>query len=153
MLIRKQCVIRKKQINGRSISDQASMRLAPFAHQYDMIRLRKDCEETLTSSYADMRRNKKCGMMPTETTLAFLQVADEYKYEKLLSMCTDDAVENVYFDGKIEKMDEDISYPVQKEILRRKNIKLRHQLSKKTRELEMNESGERKPDTYPIWRR
>ena len=134
------------------------MRLAPLAEYYDMMRLKKDCEETLTSSYANMRKNKKSGMMPTETTLAYLQVADKYKYERLLSMTIDDCVDNVYIDGKLDKMhmDDEISYPVQKEILRRKNIKLRHQLSKKTRELEMGGSGggsENKPDTHPIWRR
>ena len=138
-----------------SISDQAAMRLAAFAQQYDMIRLRKDCEETLTSSYANMRKNKKTGMMPTETILAYLKPADEFKYEKLLNMCIDDAVDNVFVDGKIERMEDDLSYPVQKEILRRKNIKLRQQLSKKTRELEMSETerNERRAEFHPIWRR
>lgn len=127
------------------------MRLAPLAEEYEMMRLRKDCEETLTSSYSAMRKGKKSGMMPTETTLQFLEVADKHKYDKLLEMCIEDCVDNPYIDSKLDRMDDDISYPVQKEILRKKNIKLRHQLSKKTRELEMSGGGNK--EEARIWRR
>lgn len=133
------------------LTDQAAMRLAPLAEEYEIKRLQKDCEETLTSSYADMRKGRKSGMVPTETTLKYLETADKYKHEKLLEMCVADCVDNPYIDSRMDKLDDEISLSVQKEILRRKNKKLSYQLSKKTRELEI--SGDAKKNETRIWRR
>ena len=127
------------------------MRLSAFAAEYEMKNLEKDCEEHLTKSFADKRKGRKSGMVATETTLDFLEVADRYKYDPLLKMCIAESVDNPYIDSRLDQKEDEISHATQKEILRKKKDRLALMVAKMRRDADM--SGTANKDEPRIWRR
>ncbi|KAH3707795.1 hypothetical protein DPMN_067211 [Dreissena polymorpha] len=69
------------------IASQSAKQLLPLAEEYEMFRLRRDCEIVLYHAYEQLRKDHRLGHMPPDINEEYLIIADRYKFEELLQMC------------------------------------------------------------------
>ena len=77
-----------------SFPENDAFRLLPLAEEYQMKQIIKASESTLNNSFFRMRKGRRPGSLPLDTTLQHLIVADRYKYTDLTGMCIDECIAN-----------------------------------------------------------
>lgn len=75
-----------------TITAQTAKQLLPLAEQYEMYKLRRNCENVLHTAYEQLRKEYKLGHIPVEINEEYLILADRYKFDALLHMCIDEFI-------------------------------------------------------------
>ncbi|KAL4231776.1 hypothetical protein ACF0H5_009352 [Mactra antiquata] len=73
-----------------TITAQTARQLLPLAEEYEMLKLRRNCENVLHAAFSELRKEYHLGHIPAEINEEYLILADRYNFDTLLSMCTDE---------------------------------------------------------------
>ncbi|WAR21467.1 hypothetical protein MAR_015441 [Mya arenaria] len=78
--------------DGIGIKPQAAKQLLPLAEEYEMFKLRRNCENVLHAAYEQLRKDHRLGHIPPEINEEYLIMSDRYRFDRLLNMCIDEHV-------------------------------------------------------------
>ncbi|XP_060574569.1 uncharacterized protein LOC132732184 isoform X3 [Ruditapes philippinarum] len=117
-----------------TINAQSAKQLLPLSEEYEMHRLRKQCEQILYSTYINVRKEYPNGGIPSEINEEYLLLADRYGINDLIQMCVDEYVSNSGVAmAKVAVNSDNLSERVKLLILRKKLSKLNTTLEKERR--------------------
>lgn len=113
---------------------QTSKQLLPLSEEFEMYKLRKQCEDSLYLTYQNLRKEHRVGMIPPEANQEYLSLADRYGMKDMLQMCIEEYVSNSNVEtAKLAVNSDTLSEQVKLMILRKKLAKLNLHLEKERR--------------------
>ncbi|XP_052772840.1 uncharacterized protein LOC128211808 isoform X1 [Mya arenaria] len=108
--------------------------LLPLSEEYEMAKLRQQCETVLLQTYKKLRRDHHVGGILADINEEYLLLADRYNIRPLLQMCIEEYVANPDIsNAKMAAHSDALSEKVKLLILQKKLAKLNYHLEKERR--------------------
>ncbi|XP_052249576.1 uncharacterized protein LOC127857199 [Dreissena polymorpha] len=137
-----------------TITAKSAKQLMPLAEEYEMHKLRRECEKVLMETYLSLRKDHHIGGIQAEINEEYLLLADRYKIQKLLNLCIEEFVANPDIStAKSAVNSETISEKVKLLILQKKLAKLTYHLEKERRYKSEVQDEEKKLTPKTDWQK